>query len=138
MIVFDKSQFWFHFVHSRLPSPKQSRKKIKQVLNFFFTIGFIAQVKTLNKIQEKILYSVGFMPNQQRLTFTFANIICRQSFIVDFVKSIYCNIQLFKALKKRFPLEYIKHIYTYSVITLNMLQVYNKHISWNLLHGTCQ
>jgi hypothetical protein len=43
-------QNWFYFVLSRLPSPKQSRKKIKQVLNFFFTIGFIAQVKTLNKI----------------------------------------------------------------------------------------
>ena len=39
-------------------SPKQSHVKNKTSLNFFSTIGLI--LKTLNKIFEKILYSVGF------------------------------------------------------------------------------
>jgi hypothetical protein len=39
-------------------SPKQSHVKNKTSLNFFSTIGLI--LKTLNKIYEKIFYSVGF------------------------------------------------------------------------------
>ena len=53
-----KKQNWFYFV---LSPPLNSRVKNKTSFNFFSTIGFIcSQLKKINKINEKILYSVGF------------------------------------------------------------------------------
>ena len=55
-------QNWFYFVRLRLTSTKQSRKKIKQVLNFFSTFYvLLRQSKTLTKNYEKKWYSVGFL-----------------------------------------------------------------------------
>ena len=53
-----KKQNLFYFVHPQPTSPKQLRVKNKTSLNFFSTIGLI--LKTLNKLYEKIFYSVGF------------------------------------------------------------------------------
>ena len=50
-----KKQNWVYFVRSRLTSPKQSRKKIERVLNFFSTLGLIASIKKLNKYRENII-----------------------------------------------------------------------------------
>ena len=50
----------FYFVLSLLTSPKQSRKIIKQVLNFFPTIGLIAPIKNNKQNVGENIIQVGF------------------------------------------------------------------------------